>query len=216
MAASKPHHRVQAIKQNWTFEALSLVGAKAKIGEEGAFALLEAGSTVVHAASSQPPQKLFPKPETLLFPASLERRPAGSPNKRGGAAVRSEGLRLGRFGQGDPRGTGQGPPDRPGGVTRASGVGFFQLFLAQLPLFSGCRCGRLFSSGEGHRHPPNGGVSVHVGGSRALFEAWQVLHHIGPDRLKSTAGFLGAKCLPKKPGKRNPSNYHPPDRRPGI
>ena len=42
MAASKPRHRVQAIKYNWTLTQLSLAGSK--IGEEGAFALLEAGS----------------------------------------------------------------------------------------------------------------------------------------------------------------------------
>ena len=42
VAASKPRHRVQAIKENRTFKELSLAGAT--IGEEGTFALLEAGS----------------------------------------------------------------------------------------------------------------------------------------------------------------------------
>ena len=116
MAASKPRHRVQAIKQNRTLKQLSL--AETTIPEEGAFALLEAGSYyIVLAASSQPPQNCFSETLNPSFPASLEHRPAGAPNKRGGAAARSDGLRLGRlgrFGQG-PRGTGQGPPDRPGG-----------------------------------------------------------------------------------------------------
>ena len=42
MAASKPGHPVQAMKQNRTLKQLSLAGSK--IGEKGAFALLEAGS----------------------------------------------------------------------------------------------------------------------------------------------------------------------------
>ena len=42
MAASKPSHPVQAMKQNRTLKQLSL--AESKLGEEGAFALLEAGS----------------------------------------------------------------------------------------------------------------------------------------------------------------------------
>ena len=76
---------------------------------------------------------------------------------------------MGRFGQGQSEsGTGQGPPDRPGGVTRAR-MASSPLFLSQLPIFSGCRCGCRFSSGEGHHHPPSGGVPVQVGGSRSLW-----------------------------------------------
>ena len=47
--------------------------------------------------------------------------------------------------------------------------------------------------------------------SGALFEVRQVLHPFGPDQVKSTAGFLGAKYLPnnpKKPGNRKPSKPH--------
>ena len=65
VAASKPRHPVQAIKQNRTLKQLSLAGSK--VGEEGAFALLEAGSC--HAACSKltaTPELFFLSPKPLF------------------------------------------------------------------------------------------------------------------------------------------------------
>ena len=51
---------------------------------------------------------------------------------------------------------------------------------------------------------------MHVGGSRALFEAWQVLHHFEPGPNEVDGRVLKGKVSPKEAWKPEP-RYHPPD-----
>ena len=85
MAAGKPRHRVQAIKHNRTLKQLSLAGTT--LPEEGAFALLEAGSYYCTCSKLTATPETFSQALNPSFPASLEHRPAGSPNERRGAAA---------------------------------------------------------------------------------------------------------------------------------